>query len=68
MSGFAWLRERGEHAFVMLIDDLEWERREHHQAIFERYRNAFGAVPSPVRNSTRCRTPSTAGASGRAGS
>jgi hypothetical protein len=40
-----WLRDYGEDAFVMLVDDLEWDRREHHQQIFERYRDAFGVLP-----------------------
>src|SRR5690554_5944757 len=40
----AWLREHGHNAFVMLIDDLEWDRQADHQQIFERYREAFGVL------------------------
>lgn len=36
-----YLRDHGEHAHVLLVDDLEWDRREGHGEHFERYRRAF---------------------------
>jgi hypothetical protein len=45
----SWLREHGEDAFVMLIDDLEWDRRDDHQQIFDRYKAAFGVLPEADR-------------------
>jgi len=39
-----WLRDHGEDAFVMLIDDLEWDRRGVREQIFTRYREAFNVL------------------------
>jgi Domain of unknown function (DUF4276) len=36
-----YLQKHGEHAHVLLIDDLEWDRREGHREHFERYGQAF---------------------------
>jgi hypothetical protein len=44
-----WLRDRGEHAFVMLVDDLEYDRQTQHQQIFDRYRDALGVMHADAR-------------------
>lgn len=36
-----YLQEHGEHAHVLLVDDLEWDRRNVHAEHFARYRQAF---------------------------
>lgn len=37
----SWLKAQRGRAFIMLVDDLEWDRREQQQQIFDRYREAF---------------------------
>lgn len=34
--------------FIILIDDLEYDRQEHHQHIFERYKRAFDTILNPA--------------------
>lgn len=36
-----YLQEHGDHAYVILIDDLEWGRKEGHREHFERYGQAL---------------------------
>lgn len=44
-----YLQTHGERAHVLLIDDLEWDRREGHREHFERYGRAFDhALTTPA--------------------
>lgn len=39
-----YLRQHGEHARVLLVDDLEWDRRARHGEQLERYRQGLDAA------------------------
>jgi hypothetical protein len=39
-----YLDRHGEHAHVLLIDDLEWDRRDARREVFERYRKVLDTV------------------------
>lgn len=40
----SYLDRHGEHAHVLLVDDLEWDRKDLHAEVFERYRRTLDAA------------------------
>jgi hypothetical protein len=49
----SYLERHGERAHVLVVDDLEWDRRAAHREVFERYRRTLDAALFDPRQ--RCR-------------